>query len=660
MPNKLSRFWQKLKRRNVTRVLAVYIAAAFMLLELLDMISDPFGLPAWSVKVGFFVLLAGLFIAVIVSWIYDIHPEGGIIKTEPVDKIKEEEIPKSFNSWRTASYISFGVILILIVLNIIPRTRVNGKLEKSIAVLPFHNESSDKENTYFINGTMESILDNLCKIEDLRVVSRNSTEQYRHNPKTTPEVAEAMNVSYILEGSGQKIGNRVLLTVQLIEGIQDRHLWSKQYDREIQKVEDLIDLQVEIAKLVASEINVVITPQEKVIIENIPTESLTAYDYYQQGNEEYWKYINDRFDQKSLQQAKSLYNKALVYDSTFAKAYIGLAIIYQAQQSYSEYATENYLDSVLIYTNQAMKFNDQLAVAYRLKANYYIQRYQLDEAIHELNIALNINPNDYLAYKEIGRLYSAFLNNPVKSLQNYHKALLLYHGEDLSSLLESLADVYVSMGFPEKAREIYQQAFELNGDSVMYYFHQSRLTGNFDFSASRDLLYKGYEIDSNNFFIIWELAQAQFLMGDYESSLHFYERLTKIFEMMGGSPTLVLQNIGYLKWVDGKKEEAAHYFDEAIKFNQGVVDIGREHEMNHYILASVYAVRGKRDLAYEQLGKLRDRAIHDIWVIGLNTDPMFETMRGEPEFQKIILDIESKYQTEHERVRQWLDANDML
>jgi TolB-like protein len=660
MPSKLSRFWQELKRRNVTRVLAVYIAAAFMLLELLDMISDPFGLPAWSVKVGFFVLLAGLFIAIIVSWIYDIHPEGGMVKTKPVDKIKEDEIQKSFNSWRTASYISFGVILILIVLNIIPRTKVNGKLEKSIAVLPFHNESSDRENTYFINGTMESILDNLCKIEDLRVVSRNSTEQYRHNPKTTPQVAEEMNVSYILEGSGQKIGNRVLLTVQLIEGIQDRHLWSKQYDREIQKVVDLIDLQGEIAKLIAAEINVVITPQEKVIIENIPTESLTAYDYYQQGNEEYWKYINDRFDLKYLEQAKSLYNKALVYDSTFAIAYIGLAVIYQAQQPYEDYATQNYLDSVLIYSNRALEFNDQLAVAYRLKAHYYIQRFQLDEAIHELNIALDINPNDYLAYAELGRLYSAFLNDPVKSLQNYHNALLLYHGEDLSRLLESLADVYVFMGFPEKAREIYQKVFELNGDSVMYYFHQSRLTDNNDFSASRDLLFKGYELDSNNYFILWELAQAQFLMGEYESSLYFYERLSEIFEMMGGSPTLVLQNIGYLNWVEGKEVEATHYFNEAINFNQGLLDLGREHEINHYILASIYAVRGERDLAYEQLGKLRDRAIHDFWVIGLNTDPMFESMRSEPEFHKIILDIESKYQIEHERVKQWLEENDML
>ena len=661
MPNKLSQFWQELKRRNVTRVLAVYVAAAFMLLELLDMTSEPFGLPDWTVKIGFFILFAGLIVTLIISWIYDIHPERGVVKTKPAQSIKEEDIPESYNRWKIASYVSFAIILGLIVLNIIPRAGGYGKIDNSIAVLPFHNESSDKENTYFINGTMESILDNLCKIEDLRVVSRNSVEQYRQNPKTTPVVAEEMNVSYILEGSGQKIGNRILLTVQLIEGIQDRHLWSRQYDRNIQKVEDLIDLQVEIAKLVAAEINAVITPQEKEIIEIVPTESLAAYDYFQQGNEEFWKYINDRSDFVSLEKARGLYNKALDFDSTFAKAYIGLAMIYRAKQPYDEYANENYLDSLLIYADKALKFDDQLGVAYRMKGLYFIQTYQLGEAVQALNVALDIDPNDFSAYMELGRLFSEFLHDPVQSLRNYHKALLLYHGEDLSSLLENLGYEYANMGFPEKAREFFGQAFDLHGDSLMLYYYQSMLLReNNDFSATRDLLYKGYELDSNSLYMIWDLAQTEFIMGEYTASMHYYGRLTEIFENMGGSTVIFLQHIGYLNWLDGQIEKADSYFDEAERFNLGVVKMGRAHEFNHYNLASVYAVRGQREQAYEQLGKLRDRAIHKIWLIGLNFDPMFETIRYEPEFQEIITAIEARYQSEHERVRKWLEGNDML
>jgi TolB-like protein len=159
-----------------------------------------------------------------------------IVKTEPAHKVKDEEIPKSSNSWKIASYISFVVIVGLIVFNMVPcinRSEVKEILDKSIAVLPLRNESSDQDNAYFINGLMESILDNLSKIEDLRVISRNSVEQYRNNPKSTPTVAEEMNVSYILEGSGQKLGNKLFLTIQLIIGNDDDHIWSKQYDREI-------------------------------------------------------------------------------------------------------------------------------------------------------------------------------------------------------------------------------------------------------------------------------------------------------------------------------------------------------------------------------------------------------------------------------------------
>ncbi len=122
MPSKLSQFWQELKRRKVVRVITVYAAAAFVILELVDIITEPFGLPDWTMILVVVLLTIGFIISVIISWIYDIHPEGGIVKTEPAEKVKSEDIPKSLNSWRIASYISFVVIVALIILNIIPRT----------------------------------------------------------------------------------------------------------------------------------------------------------------------------------------------------------------------------------------------------------------------------------------------------------------------------------------------------------------------------------------------------------------------------------------------------------------------------------------------------------------------------------------------------------
>src|SRR5690606_34887147 len=131
--------------------------------------------------------------------------------------------------------------------------------EKSIAVLPFKNDSNDSSNVYLVNGLMESTLNNLQQINGLRVVSRTSVEKYRNGTKSIPEMAEELNVSYFVEGSGQKIGDRILLNIQLIEASTDRHLWTKQYRREMR---DVFGLQQEIARDIAGKIEVRITPEE--------------------------------------------------------------------------------------------------------------------------------------------------------------------------------------------------------------------------------------------------------------------------------------------------------------------------------------------------------------------------------------------------------------
>ena len=138
-----------------------------------------------------------------------------------------------------------GALLIFVVNSDEP---VPSGQEKSIAVLPFKNDSNDSTNIYIINGLMESLLDNLQSIEDLRVISRTSVEKYRHNPLTIPEIARELNVSYLVEGSGQKIGNQILLNIQLIEASTDKHLWAERYKRE---ATDIFELQLEVATSIA-------------------------------------------------------------------------------------------------------------------------------------------------------------------------------------------------------------------------------------------------------------------------------------------------------------------------------------------------------------------------------------------------------------------------
>jgi TolB-like protein len=153
-------------------------------------------------------------------------------------------------------------------------------VDKSIAVLPFKNESSDSLNLYFVNGLMESALNKLQKIGDLRVISRTSVEKYRNTNKGIPEIAEELNVNYLVEGSGQRVGDQVLLNIQLIEASSDQPIWVEQYNREVR---DVFALQNEVAKEIATAIKAVVTPAELKQIEKKPTENLLAYDYYLQA-----------------------------------------------------------------------------------------------------------------------------------------------------------------------------------------------------------------------------------------------------------------------------------------------------------------------------------------------------------------------------------------
>ena len=135
--------------------------------------------------------------------------------------------------------------------------------EKSIAVLPFINDSPDQENTYFINGVMEEILGNLQKIKALRVISRTSVEQYRDRKKSVREIAEELGVNYIVEGSAQKYGNAFRLRAQLIMAEQESHLWGESFQQKITDVEDIFNIQIRIAKSIAEELRAVISPEEK-------------------------------------------------------------------------------------------------------------------------------------------------------------------------------------------------------------------------------------------------------------------------------------------------------------------------------------------------------------------------------------------------------------
>jgi len=281
-------------------VITVYAAIAFGILQLVDIIGPSLKRPDWTMTFVIVLLCIGFVISVFVSWIYDITPSG-VKKTKPVSELKhvDHTTHEVSSGWKIATYISGAIIIALVVFNFISKRNLNAdilKLDKSIAVLPFINDSPVDSNKYFINGLMEEVLNNLQKIKDFKVLSRTSTDQYKGSDRPTiPEIAKKLVVSYMVKGSGQKYGNKFRLRVQLIKAKgKENHLWGRTYEQEIRETTDLFSLQSQIAQAIATELKAVITPEEKQIIEKIPTSKMTAYNLYLKANDYLKKYEKTR------------------------------------------------------------------------------------------------------------------------------------------------------------------------------------------------------------------------------------------------------------------------------------------------------------------------------------------------------------------------------
>jgi TolB-like protein len=461
----------------------VYAATGFVILELVSIIAEPLGLPDGTLRFVFIMLCIGFVISLVLSWFYD-FTQDGLERLKPARQTIETppETPSRLIAWKIATYSSVVIIIGLLAFNLVGRnkqTEAPTILEKSIAVLPFKYISDEYEKQYLADGAMDDILLHLSKIGDLRVMSRTSVEQYRESAKTATVICQELDVAYLLEGSFQKYGDQVRLIVQLITPGKEGHIWANEYNR---NWKDIFSVQSEVAQTIARELQAVITPQEKQLIEKIPTSSLTAYDFYQRGREEYLNLLDniqytisgtffrgeDLSDiMESMEKSQGLYYRALEYDSSFAKAYTGLAWLYRHKHYWDTYFSENFLDSVLILADIAISYDNQLAEAYTVKGEYYRLKGMTTQAIKAYDKAIKFNPNDWMSYNGKAMVYE--IDDLVKAIENYHKAVSLYHGSELPGLLRSMSSTYEFAGFKEIAKYYLIEALKLDDDSVAYY-----------------------------------------------------------------------------------------------------------------------------------------------------------------------------------------------
>ncbi|MFL6515112.1 MAG: hypothetical protein ACJ8M1_08835 [Chthoniobacterales bacterium] len=303
------------------------------------------------------------------------------------------EAPASRGKWKLIVPIAALLVAVAATFLIIKKPwgdSAGQSREKSIAVLPFENFSDNKENAYFADGIQDDILTSLTSIHDLRVISRTSVERYRGDSKGRDlrDIAKTLGTTNILEGSVRREANRVVVNVQLIDAIHDRHLWANRYDR---PVADSIGLQGELAREIADALRATLTPEETARMEMKPTSNAQAYELYLQAR--HYEFKPDTFLQ-DYRTAEQLYLQAITLDPNFALAHARLAATRARIYHFYE-PTEMWSNSARAEAAVALQLQPNLGEAHHaLGLCYYWFTRDYDAALREFEIARTLLPND--------------------------------------------------------------------------------------------------------------------------------------------------------------------------------------------------------------------------------------------------------------------------
>jgi TolB-like protein len=316
-------------------------------------------------------------------------------KSEATYTLPDSSVSKTKNKKRNLILYGFSMLLILtligiFVLPVFIKEKV--AIQKTIAVLPFIYDSPADSNQYFINGLMEDLLINLQTIKDITPRSRTSTEKFRNTSKTIPEIANELGVNYIVEGFGRKSGNLIKLNINLYKIINKKEvrIWGRLYDQELHDARDVFRIESQLAEAIATELEAVITPQERERIEKAPTTNLAAYEDYLLGK----SYMN-RFYHQNFDVAMQHFEHAKNKDSSYALAYVGISEVWILRAMSSFSSPRDAAPKAIEAFNKAYKLDSTLAEVYVCRS--WIQSYMLynySEAEISCKKALALSPNN--------------------------------------------------------------------------------------------------------------------------------------------------------------------------------------------------------------------------------------------------------------------------
>jgi TolB-like protein/tetratricopeptide (TPR) repeat protein len=579
-------FLQELRRRSVYRVAALYVIVAWLVLQVADVFMSFLPLPEWTPNLVFVLLVLGFPVALVMAWAFELTPEG--LRRDSAEA-PARAAPAGFRKLDALILAALVVIAGYAVLfresadrdsepapEVAARPAAPDAID-SIVVLPLEDLTNDPGQAYFVAGMHEALITELSKVEALRVISRTSSMAFEDSDQPLPEIARALDVDAVVEGSVLRVGDTVRVTAQLIEAGTDRHLWAENFDRQ---VTDILALYGEVAREIVAQIRVKVTPEEASLLASERTVDPGVYERYLQG-----RYLCDNWSPQEMQQGVELLREAARRDPANAPVHAELALCLQYIAFFNFALPLDIYDESVEAARRAVQLDDELAEAHVAMAGvgYYLD-YDRTGAEQQLRRALELNPGS------------------VKAL--IHLSWLL--GES---------------GRFEEAVEVTNKAIEYDplNTVAQHALGQIYLLAR-QFGQAVDAYEDALALDPGDPSLHFSVALAEGERGNLERALE----LDRTAVELSGGASIFLGAYGYHLGLAGMRDEANAVLNRLLE----------RHAVAHFDVAVVYIGLGQHEAAVSQLElAYRQRNSQLVYLAHGST---FDPLRGHPRFQALL------------------------
>lgn len=583
-PNKLSQFWQELKRRRVVHVITVYASAAWVLIQLVITLTEPLNLPTGLATIAIIVLAVGFPLTIILSWIYDLTSEG-IEKTKPLQEVKEGEKTVVPNAWKIATIISFIVIIGLVTINIVMGTRGlrPGDIE-SLVILPFDNFTGDEQLDYVADGMHTSLIGDMGKVSGLRVLGQTTSNAYKKTDMTATDIAKKDNVDALVEPTLICYGDMVCLQVRVITPYpEEKVIWVGDF---MEDKSQILNLYNRIISDVVHELKVNLTLQEETLLADSRIVDPDAYDAYLIGSSNL-----DMLNPESWSVAIENFKKAIELEPDWAAPYAGLASIgvYMNQIGFGPESER----IRMVYENltKALELDPNSAEAHHTNAitSAWIE-FDWKKGEKEFLKAIELKPSQARSH--------SFYAHLLTILRRTDEAL--YHGK-LSVELDSKNPLNLGL-----YGEVLRQAGQCQ--EALFYTE------------------KALSIDPDHPFLRGKLGWVYECLGDYEKAFEEWKKINyDRWETL--TDVELLEEVFYEHGFIAYNQELARIYEEAM---------ANEIHVNPWFVYFKYFNLGKYDKAMDYLEIIYEDNNRDPNLPYLSAKSTYDKMKGNPRYIELL------------------------